>query len=190
MGLSKKLRFEVLKRDSFKCQYCGAEAPGVLLHVDHIHPKSKGGKNDLTNLLTSCAPCNMGKGARTLDDDTAVSKSRAQMEDLQARREQLEMMMRWREGLRDLEDEGIDRVGEYWEKLVPGWPPNDGGKAKLRKMLREFGLSEVLSAIDISVDTYLRYTDNGDVGEESAQFTFNKIGGICFNTRQRAADEQ
>lgn len=34
--ISKTLRFEVFKRDSFKCQYCGAEAPNVLLHIDHI----------------------------------------------------------------------------------------------------------------------------------------------------------
>lgn len=52
-ALSKSIRFEVFKRDSFKCQYCGGEAPNVLLHVDHIEPVSKGGTNDITNLITS-----------------------------------------------------------------------------------------------------------------------------------------
>ena len=41
--ISKKTRFEVFKRDSFKCQYCGASAPEAILVVDHIDPFSKGG---------------------------------------------------------------------------------------------------------------------------------------------------
>ncbi|MFX5785200.1 HNH endonuclease, partial [Acinetobacter baumannii] len=43
-NISTKTRFEVFKRDSFKCQYCGRCAPEVILHVDHIHPVSKGGE--------------------------------------------------------------------------------------------------------------------------------------------------
>ena len=37
-NLSKSVRFEVFKRDSFKCQYCGKSAPDVVLEVDHIIP--------------------------------------------------------------------------------------------------------------------------------------------------------
>lgn len=44
--ISKALRFEVFKRDSFTCQYCGRSAPEVVLEVDHIVPVSKGGTND------------------------------------------------------------------------------------------------------------------------------------------------
>ena len=40
-AISKKLRFEVFKRDSFTCQYCGKSAPDVILHVDHILPVKK-----------------------------------------------------------------------------------------------------------------------------------------------------
>ena len=56
-----KLRFEILKRDSFTCQYCGRKAPNVILHVDHIIPVSKGGTNIKTNLVTACQDCNLGK---------------------------------------------------------------------------------------------------------------------------------
>lgn len=42
-AISKKTRFEVFKRDRFTCQYCGATPPGVLLHIDHIHPVAEGG---------------------------------------------------------------------------------------------------------------------------------------------------
>ena len=37
-SLSKKIRFEVFKRDKFTCQYCGKTAPNVVLEVDHIEP--------------------------------------------------------------------------------------------------------------------------------------------------------
>lgn len=60
-----KLRLQVLKRDKFKCVYCGrspATEAGVTLHIDHITPFSKGGKTTLGNLQTLCEKCNWGKG--------------------------------------------------------------------------------------------------------------------------------
>lgn len=59
--ISKRLRFEVFKRDNFTCQYCSAKPPKVPLEIDHITPVSKGGKNIIDNLLTSCFDCNRGK---------------------------------------------------------------------------------------------------------------------------------
>jgi hypothetical protein len=59
--LSKRLRFQVLQRDDFTCQYCGASAPDVVLHVDHKDAVAQGGGNDLANLITACFDCNMGK---------------------------------------------------------------------------------------------------------------------------------
>ena len=61
-NVSNKTRFEVFKRDNFTCQYCGKSAPEVVLNVDHIEPVSKGGSNDISNLITSCFECNNGKG--------------------------------------------------------------------------------------------------------------------------------
>ena len=66
--LSKKIRFEIFKRDLFTCQYCGSTPPGVVLEVDHIRPVSKGGDNIADNLLTSCFDCNRGKGATPLSE--------------------------------------------------------------------------------------------------------------------------
>ena len=62
-----KTRFRVLARDKFTCQYCGATPKdGVRLHVDHVIPKSQGGSDLLTNLLTACVACNEGKGTMRL----------------------------------------------------------------------------------------------------------------------------
>ncbi len=61
------LRFEVLKRDGYKCQLCGNGAStGSRLHIDHKQPIAKGGSSKLDNLWTLCADCNHGKGTRSL----------------------------------------------------------------------------------------------------------------------------
>lgn len=67
-NVSKKLRFDVFKRDSFTCQYCGSTPPSVVLECDHIDPISKGGTNDLYNLITACFDCNRGKSDKTLSN--------------------------------------------------------------------------------------------------------------------------
>ena len=60
--MSDSLRYDILKRDNFKCQICGSTAQdGVKLHVDHIIPVSKGGKTVKSNLRTLCDRCNLGK---------------------------------------------------------------------------------------------------------------------------------
>lgn len=62
---SMKLRFEILKRDNFKCCACGASPakdPAIELHIDHITPWSKGGETIKENLQTLCSICNFGKG--------------------------------------------------------------------------------------------------------------------------------
>ena len=62
--ISDKLRYQVLKRDNFKCCACGASPakdPAVELHIDHIIPWSKGGATVLENLQTLCSECNIGK---------------------------------------------------------------------------------------------------------------------------------
>lgn len=63
MTLSKRRRFEVFKRDGFRCMYCGRRPPDVMLECDHVHPRSEGGTDDAGNLTTSCVDCNRGKGA-------------------------------------------------------------------------------------------------------------------------------
>ncbi len=62
-----RLRLEVLKRDDFRCVFCGkspAIEKGIILHIDHIIPFSKGGENTKDNLQTLCGECNLGKSDR------------------------------------------------------------------------------------------------------------------------------
>lgn len=59
------LRYNVIRRDAYRCRACGASvATGAMLHVDHIKPVSKGGRTEMGNLQTLCTVCNAGKGAQ------------------------------------------------------------------------------------------------------------------------------
>lgn len=58
-------RRRVFKRDNYKCVYCGS---GKNLTIDHVIPKSKGGDNSWTNLVTSCSRCNCNKGDKTPEE--------------------------------------------------------------------------------------------------------------------------
>lgn len=67
MAVSKKLRFEVFRRDNFACRYCGATAKdGAFLEPDHVVPRARGGKDVATNLVTACDACNSGKSDTSL----------------------------------------------------------------------------------------------------------------------------
>lgn len=62
-----KLRFQVMERDHFKCRACGRSPSmdaGIVLHIDHIMPWSRGGRTTQDNLQTLCEQCNLGKGSQ------------------------------------------------------------------------------------------------------------------------------
>lgn len=64
-----KFRFSILSRDNFRCAYCGRTAKEATLQIDHIFPKSCGGKTQLNNLITACAECNLGKCDTILEEN-------------------------------------------------------------------------------------------------------------------------
>jgi len=66
-NISPSLRFDIIKRDGYRCQICGRSAQdGVRLEIDHKHPVSRGGNGNKENLWTLCYECNIGKGAKSL----------------------------------------------------------------------------------------------------------------------------
>lgn len=176
--IGKKVRFEVFKRDKFTCQYCGRMAPDVILEVDHIRPVAEGGNNGMTNLITSCRDCNRGKGKVRLTDNAELKKQQDQLAELATKREQMELMMQWRESLLEFEREKVLYAKDYFESLT-GFEVTDAGIGKLDKLVREFELPNVLTAMDISVSQY--FTDDG----ESAAIAFGKLGGICYNRKNK-----
>ena len=76
MTVSKRTRYEVLKRDNHTCRYCGASAPDAKLTVDHVTPTALGGSDDPSNLVAACRDCNYGK-ASTSPGDALVANVKA-----------------------------------------------------------------------------------------------------------------
>ncbi|HEY5842639.1 MAG TPA: RNA-guided endonuclease IscB, partial [Mycobacterium sp.] len=91
-----EVREYLLAKWGRKCAYCdapGVSPTGVPLNIDHIHPRSRGGGNRITNLTLACVPCNQRKGAQDvavfLADDTArlarvLSQARTPLKDAAA----------------------------------------------------------------------------------------------------------
>ena len=181
-SIPKKTRFEVFKRDSFTCQYCGRKSPDVLLVIDHIKPVSKGGTNDILNFITSCRDCNAGKSNRQLADTTILDKQRQQLEDLQERKEQIEMMFEWQKGLLDLDNQVVTKLSTFWSEQVPGFSLNENGIKGLKRLKDKFEVDEIMNAMKIATE-YLEYV-NGKPTKESVEIAWKKVGGISTVRRR------
>lgn len=176
---SKKLRFEVFKRDRFTCQYCGAMAPDVVLHIDHVSPVSKGGQNDILNLITACLECNSGKGARELSDDAAIKKQQGQLLELAARREQIQMLVAWRKELAALTEEQVEAIANAWASAAPGYQLNEIGLKDIRNLLGKYSFGQILDGIDTVKTVYIKLDEKGHATKESVEFGYTKIAGCA-----------
>lgn len=183
--IPKTVRFEVFKRDSFTCQYCGAQAPDAILEIDHITPVSAGGDNSLINLITSCRDCNRGKTNRALSDDSAVKVQKKQLDDLQQRKEIMEMMVLWKKELASVEEMEIDSVDSLIESMTE-WGLSPHGRSVIRQNIKRFGFQEVYTATEIAFSRY--YDLANETWFDKALY---KIGGICYNRKkQREQDAE
>ena len=178
-ALSKSVRFEVFKRDLFKCQYCGRGVNETILEVDHITPIAEGGTNDMMNLITSCRDCNRGKGKRKLTDKAEAIKESKYLEEEQARLEQSQMVIEWKKQLLTQRESEVDAINEYIGAITD-FELTEYGRQGIRNLINRFSFSEVYDATEIS---FTRYYIAGD--KYSWEKAFKKIGGVCFNRRKQ-----
>lgn len=188
-SITKKIRFEVFKRDKFQCQYCGRYAPDVILNVDHIKPIAKGGDNDISNLITSCFDCNSGKKDILLSDDSVIQKQRKQVELLQERKEQIELLMEWKNSLKDINAFELDNALAYLNDVIYPFTISESTSKKLQTQLKKYGLNSMINAIDESVK-YLRYNINNELTEDSVNTMISKIGGILYLTNKPEVEQK
>lgn len=82
MAITKRVRFEVLRRDNYQCQYCGLRAPETAegLTIDHVIPVALGGLDDPSNLVAACRDCNAGKTSIQPDSPLVSSVSSRSLE--------------------------------------------------------------------------------------------------------------
>lgn len=178
-SISKSSRFEVFKRDSFTCQYCGATAPDVLLEVDHINPVANGGDNSILNLITACRDCNSGKGKKTLSDKSAIEKQKQQLDALNEKRQQLKMMIEWKEELEKIDSESIDAI----ERAIfdgTGRQFTEQGRLYVSTWIEKYGFSLVWESAETARKQYLKIGQDGNADIESANKAFEYIPRIAF----------
>lgn len=146
-SISKKLRFEIFKRDSFCCQYCGKSSPDVILEIDHINPVSKGGENDPLNLITACFDCNRGKSDRKLSSNSEASKQMDQLTAMNERKNQLEMIFKWKKELIRQKDYALKETESILMDIVGGDKSlTQSGRSILAQYLLKFTSIEIIDA--------------------------------------------
>ena len=145
-SLSKKIRFEVFKRDKFQCQYCGRQAPDVILHVDHIVPIYEDGTNDIINLVTSCLDCNLGKGKRTLSDDSVIKKQQLQINMQAEKEEQIRFILDWKKSIVSTSDVEFNAINEFFGSLTK-YVFVENQKKEICGYVNKYGLPETLDSI-------------------------------------------
>lgn len=183
-AISKRTRFEVFKRDKFTCQYCGRSAPAIVLQVDHIQPCAKDGDSDILNLVTACQDCNTGKSDKLLSDDSALQKRKHQLDELQERREQLDMMVEWQGSLIDLDITTTEECCDLWARLVAPYTVTEFGKVAMGKLVRTHGMGEVCECMRISANQYVVRSADGTIVRESVLKAFDYIGRIARNRKR------
>jgi CRISPR/Cas system Type II protein with McrA/HNH and RuvC-like nuclease domain len=118
MTVSKLIRFEALKRDGFTCQYCGAKAPEVRIEIDHIVPVSKGGKDDLENLVTCCYNCNGGKRNIFLSDNYLSEKQKNAKKKIKQKMINLTLTEEENKSINEYIDINGYKLGTYVKKML------------------------------------------------------------------------
>ncbi len=150
MPINKKLRFEVFKRDGFKCAYCGKSPPAVTLEVDHIEPKSKGGSDCIENLITACFDCNRGKSNIPLDK---IPNSLVEnLEILQEREAQLKAYRRLVKTIQQRIAQDVDDIDQIYKTAYRGWKLSDIFRnGSVKNFLAKLPKHEVVSAMEQAV---------------------------------------
>ncbi len=188
-SISKKIRFEIFKRDKFTCQFCGNSAPNSILEIDHLNPVSKGGDNSILNLITSCYECNRGKSARVLSDDSILKKQLNQLEVLEEKRQQLQLLQKWKDDLAEVDSQYIKFYQKLFKKLskLP-YILNDSGKSNIIKLRKKFSDEEMIDAVETSFRQYYHFPVSEKEKDEQWNKSVNYIGKI-LGVRKRAKDD-
>jgi hypothetical protein len=148
-GLSKRLRFEVFKRDLFTCQYCGRRPPEVMLHADHVVPVVEGGSDDPSNLTTSCVDCNQGKAGVSLGRVAPALNESERFEAIQEMMERkavLSAEIAANRAHKDTQAEAVELVRSWWDEAVGA--DEDFEPASVRVFLARMSLAELRECAD------------------------------------------
>ena len=175
MAISKKIRFEVFKRDGFKCAYCGKEPPAVILEVDHIDPKSKGGKDDINNYITACFDCNRGK--RNIPLDKIPAQIQENVEVLIEKELQLKEYRKFIAKIEKRVQRDIDDIDKIYTDHYEKWSFSDQFRnVSLRRFLQLLPKHLIIESLQIAISKWPN--NENKVIPYFCAICWNKIKGI------------
>lgn len=172
-GLSPRTRFEVLKRDGFRCHYCGRGPLDSLLTVDHVVAAANGGTDDPANLVTACAECNGGKSDVPLDH-SRLRRGPAP-EALLEQAEQIGAYLEACQRLEEARQEFRQFVAEKWMAALHLKTMPESFVTTLVRVAKDHGIGQLDEAIDIVVGKNLH-------GDSAMRY-------FCGVIRKRAAND-
>ncbi len=172
--ISTRTRFEIFKRDGFKCLYCGKSPPGVLLHVDHVLPVAEGGTNEIANLATACQECNLGKSDILLSQKPASLKETEELE--RERFAQLQAYNSWLSEKRQQESRWLRQISDVWVAL----DGEDPGRCRIGQA-RELMVSQFLTRLPAEeiIDALSVTYSKSWIRKEHDRTRY--FAGVCWN---------
>lgn len=149
--ISKKVRFDVFKRDGFRCAYCGNSPPACVLEIDHVIPVSAGGENTLNNLLTSCFDCNRGESNRSLS--TIPPTLSRQIDVLKEKEDQITEYEKYLKRARRKRDKQISLVEDIFREKFPKERFMEGFKQRTLPVYLEYlTVQDLTDAMRVAVE--------------------------------------
>lgn len=144
-NLSKKLRFEIFKRDGFRCVYCGVTPVQAALRVDHVVPVVDGGQSTPDNLVTACHDCNSGKSCNPLEKKQLTKPILRQSAIDHA--EQIKEFLRVQRDISIAQDLAAEQFSEYWESRLGPMSQDMFGRSY--SLLKEWPIERLTEAVNI-----------------------------------------
>lgn len=132
-----------------------------MLEIDHIHPVSKGGDNEESNLITSCYDCNRGKSAGLLTDAPKSLHDRAErVEESRSQVKEYEKIIR---SARKRVDADVAKIESVFQEIYPEEQFTSQFKMTVKTFLERFTALELVGFMEIALgrmqdsDSTIRY---------------------------------
>ncbi len=158
MSVSQGMRFAVLERDGFTCQYCGKKAPEAYLEIDHIKATSMGGKDEIDNLIAACVECNRGKAGHLVVDPTTNEDLKQRLTETKARVKLLTAISTAQDEIVRLKEESAWKIIKVWKKARGEGANKDGTLSAswdiwtcVSALLARCTFEEVLDCVNIAL---------------------------------------
>lgn len=182
-SVSKRTRFEVFKRDGFRCVYCGATPVQRPLHCDHVVAVANGGGNGASNLVTSCDDCNLGKSA------VPLARKKLQAVATKPQKDHAAQILKFLELQREIEaaqSKVVESLADEWESKIG--PLSQNMYVRIGTLLKTVDIQQLRLALQITAG---KFGNPGAVFESSVATKQAKyFHGILRNWRENGVQLQ